>query len=294
MLGALVSPGIGMAGPGGGTAHRWRKAGCLIACPGDVRENGIRKPDRRPSLGRRGIAGLLLLAVMVLYGGLLLVAAGFFYESDGRLFGMEQIVGAANVHYQDDGSYYYTNPAGMLLRYGLYLVLLVVLSRWPAGVCEERFRRHFVRDPERWPKSGRRWLFACLLAGIFLGIGAGIRSWAYDREEALRRDVNALTTVAQYERRLGPAVRHCPAVGVEQLERLEREKRSGKSPTATPPKPRSTIWEPMKGPFQELIARASEQPSYWQPTAAMRSTWSTSNATRRLMKRGLSRSKAIC
>ena len=225
MLGALVSPGIGMAGPGGGTAHRWRKAGCLIACPGDVRENGIRKPDRRPSLGRRGIAGLLLLAVMVLYGGLLLVAAGFFYESDGRLFGMEQIVGAANVHYQDDGSYYYTNPAGMLLRYGLYLVLLVVLSRWPAGVCEERFRRHFVRDPERWPKSGRRWWFACLLAGIFLGIGAGIRSWAYDREAALRRDVNAFTTVAQYERRLGPAVRHCPVVGVEQLERMERDER---------------------------------------------------------------------
>mgnify|MGYP000475286689 FL=1 len=62
---------------------------------------------------RKTVKKLSLYLVSLLYLILLVIAASNFYESDCLLFGPEQIVGALNVGYHDNGSFYYTNPFAM-------------------------------------------------------------------------------------------------------------------------------------------------------------------------------------
>ncbi len=53
---------------------------------------------------------LSLPLVRLLYLILVVIAASSFYQSDCLMFGPEQIVGALNCGYHDDGGFYYTNP----------------------------------------------------------------------------------------------------------------------------------------------------------------------------------------
>ena len=59
---------------------------------------------------RPAAEALSLHLVRLLYLILVVVAASSFYQSDCLIFGPEQIVGAQNCGYHDDGGFYYTNP----------------------------------------------------------------------------------------------------------------------------------------------------------------------------------------
>ncbi len=153
----------------------------------------------------------------LLYLILLGLAAGCFYESSCLLFGAEQIVGAHNVHYHEDGFFIYTNPAAMLFRHVLYFLLLAGLTWWLA-VVGEWLRQRFFHNSARFSKNIRRLMFANLLAGICVGVGIGIFAWAASRDIALWNDVRSFNSVAQYENRFGKAAYHFPQIGDKDLE----------------------------------------------------------------------------
>ena len=161
---------------------------------------------------------------ILLYLNLLGIAAGYFYEGDCLLFGAEQIVGAPNVHYHEDGFFYYTNPAAMLFRRVLYFLLLAILTWGLAVVCEwlrQRFFNHSVRAS----KNVRRLIFANLLAGICIGVGIGIYSWTSSRDTTRWNDVRAFKSIAQYEARFGNAAYHFPKVRAGELGWIEKNGR---------------------------------------------------------------------
>lgn len=143
---------------------------------------------------RKTVKKLSLYLVSLLYLILLVIAASNFYESDCLLFGPEQIVGALNVGYHDNGSFYYTNPFAMLFRHVLYMLLIAALTWLAATGCES------PRLPSTgFMKSMRRLLLACVFTGIFIGIGSGILSSTYRRNTELWQNVSSFHSLAQYK-----------------------------------------------------------------------------------------------
>lgn len=159
---------------------------------------------------------LSLHLVRLLYLILVVIAARSFYQSDCLIFGPEQIVGALNCGYHDDGGFYYTNPLGMLFRHILYILLIAALTWFSALGCES-LRLHSSACPIGFKKSLRRLLLACLFAGIFIGIGNGILALTYQRDAELWKSVSAFHSLAEYENYFGKAKYHVQKVNEEQI-----------------------------------------------------------------------------
>lgn len=141
---------------------------------------------------------LSLHLVRLLYLILVVIAASSFYQSDCLIFGPEQIAGAQNCGYHDDGGFYYTNPMGMLFRHILYMLLIAALTWFSALGCES-LRLPSSPCPIGFKKNLHRLLFACLFAGIFIGIGNGILALTYQRNAELWKSVSAFHSLAEYE-----------------------------------------------------------------------------------------------
>lgn len=179
-------------------------------------------PNETRPVAQKTRKKLFLIPAGLLYLILLVVAASIFYESDCLMFGPEQIVGAPNVGYHDDGSFYYTNPVAMLFRHFLYLLLLAVLTWFAAAGCESLF--HLFRRSAGFT-SVRRLLLASAFAGIFIGVGAGFFSLAHRRDAELWRNVRSFRSPAQYESCFGKAKHHVPEVDEESFGQLVRNSR---------------------------------------------------------------------
>ena len=169
---------------------------------------------------RKTVKKLSLYLVSLLYLILLVIAASNFYESDCLLFGPEQIVGALNVGYHDNGSFYYTNPFAMLFRHVLYMLLIAALTWLAATGCES------PRLPSTgFMKSMRRLLLACVFTGIFIGIGSGILSSTYRRNTELWQNVSSFHSLAQYKNYFGNPKYHIPEVNEENFEQFVQNSR---------------------------------------------------------------------
>lgn len=173
---------------------------------------------------RKILQALPLYLLFLFYFILLVVAAGVFCTGDCLIFGPEQIVGPRNCGYQDDGSFYYTNPIGMLFRHLLYMLLIAVLTWFPAMRCDSRCPRT-TPVLSGFKKSLRRPLFACLFAGIFIGIGSGILTFTHQRDAELWKSVSAFHSLTQYENYFGEAKYHAPQVNEEQFAQLVQNPR---------------------------------------------------------------------
>ena len=97
---------------------------------------------------------------------LLLAAANIFYASDCLIFGPEQIVGALNVGYHDDGRFYYTSPVAILFRCVLYLIFSAAVTWLAAAGCGTLL--HLSHRSAGFTMM-RRLLLACAFAGILIG-----------------------------------------------------------------------------------------------------------------------------
>lgn len=162
--------------------------------------------------------------IFLLYLNLVSFAAGCFYESDCLIFGPEQIVGARNCGYHDDGIFYYTNPVGMMFRNLLYFLMIAVLTWFSAVICES-WCSHLFSCHVGFKKRMRRLLFACLFAGIFIGIGIGIFVFSSKRDAKLWKEVNALHSLAEYESYFGKTKYHIPKVDEEQYSQFMQNSR---------------------------------------------------------------------
>ena len=154
--------------------------------------------------------------IHLLYLVLVVIAASSFYQSDCLMFGPEQIVGALNCGYHDDGGFYYTNPIGMLFRHILYILLIAALT-WFAALGCELLRLHSSPCPIGFKKSMHRLLFACLFTVIFIGIGIGLLAFTHYREAKLWKNVSSLHSLAEYENYFGKAKYHVQKVNEEQF-----------------------------------------------------------------------------
>ena len=157
--------------------------------------------------------------IHLLYLVLVVIAASSFYQSDCLMFGPEQIVGALNCGYHDDGSFYYTNPFAMLFRHALYLLLTAAVT-WLAAVGCESPRLHLFPHSAGVKTNMRRLLLACLFAGIFIGIGSGILALTCRWNADLWRSVRSLDSPAQYETHFGRAKYHLPEVTEENFKQI--------------------------------------------------------------------------
>ena len=106
-------------------------------------------PDTAQSPVRKAGKSLSLVLASLLYLVLLIAAANIFYASDCLIFGPEQIVGALNVGYLDDGRFYYTNPVAILFRRVLYLILSAAVTWLAAAECGARL--HLSHPSESGP-----------------------------------------------------------------------------------------------------------------------------------------------
>lgn len=173
---------------------------------------------------RRGMEKSFLCLTGLLYLILLVIAAGCFYTGDCLMFGPEQIVGALNCGYHDDGSFYYTNPAAMLFRHIFYMLLLAALTWFSAMGCES-LRLHSSPRPIGFRKALRRLLFACLFAGIFIGIGTGIFALTCRRNTELWKNVSSFHSLSQYENYFREAKHHVPAVDEKIFKQIVQNRR---------------------------------------------------------------------
>ncbi len=179
-------------------------------------------PDTPQSPVRKAGKSLSLILASLLYLVLLLAAANIFYASDRLIFGPEQIVGALNVGYHDDGRFYYTSPVAILFRCVLYLIFSAAVTWLAAAGCGTLL--HLSHRSAGFTKM-RRLLLACAFAGILIGIGVGILSWMSRRDAELWQSVRAFRSLAQYESRFGKAKQHAPEVNEANVKQFRQNSR---------------------------------------------------------------------
>lgn len=158
-----------------------------------------------------------LTLIFLLYLNLVGIAAGSFYDSDCLIFGPEQIVGALNCGYLDDGIFrifYYDNQVGFMFRYFLYFVMIAVLTWLFAIFCKSWCLRS--SSHVGFKKRMLHLLFASLFAVIFIGIGNGIFAFTTHRDKKLWEGVNSLHSLAEYESYFGEAKYHFPKFNEKQ------------------------------------------------------------------------------